>query len=143
MNERVKKKPLAQKDNHENKQATKITKSLFDPDSFDAPLGADGFASAIIFSRIMEETYSKEDIALKTELNDNQILVFSQAEAFSAKYDLPLLQDLVTGIMEKSVSRNRKGRKEFEAIAKASFNSIYQSEQDNGRKSIPDRLLGK
>ena len=125
-----------------NTKALKITSSLFSPAEV-IPEQAIVNAPAEIFKSIMAETFSEKNISVRTELNPEQVLIFAQADAFSTLFDLPLLKILTEGIMIKQVSLRRKSRKEAEAIAKASFNSIYQSEQDKARQSIPDHLMGR
>lgn len=97
--------------------------------------------SVEIFGKITKEIYSVNNIELKTELNDAQIMAFSQARAFANKYKVPLLAEFVKNISKYSISRNRKGRKEFESIAKANLQMAGNDEQE--RRSIPDRLLGR
>lgn len=143
--EEPKVRPLAEKPKRKpsvNPRAFGITQSIFAPNEV-LPENAAVNAPAEIFKSIMAETFSEENISVRTELNEAQVLVFAQADAFSELFDLPLLKTITNGIMVKQVSYKRKSRKEAEAIAKASFNSIYQSEQDNARQSIPDHLMGR
>ena len=97
--------------------------------------------SVEILGKITKEIYSVKNLELKTELNDPQIMAFSQARAFSKKYKVPLLAEFVTNISKYSISRNRKGRKEFESIAKANLQMAGNEERE--KRSIPDRLLGR
>lgn len=94
-----------------------------------------------IFKSITKEIYSTKNLELKTELNDNQIMAFSQARAFSKKYGVPLLAEFVKNISKYSISKGRKGRKEFESISKANLQMLSGDEREN--PSIPDRLLGR
>ena len=96
-------------------------------------------ASVEIFGKVTEEIYSTDKIELKTDLNDRQILAFSSATVFANKYDRPLLKSVVRQLSLYSVSRGRKGRKEFENIAKANLGMSTEEEA----RSIPDRLLGR
>jgi len=96
-------------------------------------------ASVEIFGKVTDEIYSKKSIQLKTDLNDKQILAFASASVFARKYKRPLLASLVRDISIYSVSRGRKGRKEFENIAKANLGMSSEAES----QSIPDRLLGR
>ena len=97
--------------------------------------------SVEIFGKITKEIYSTKNIELKTELNDAQIMAFSQARAFANKYKVPLLNEFVKNLSKYSISRNRKGRKEFESIAKANLQMAGNEERES--RSIPDRLLGR
>ena len=96
-------------------------------------------AQVEIFEKVTEQIYNKVDIELKTELNDRQILAFASAKSFSEKFNIPVISEIVDSISVYSVSRSRKGRKEFENIAKA---NLGMHNEDEGR-SIPDRLLGR
>jgi len=98
--------------------------------------------TAAMLSAIMEQQFSADNIEQKTELNDEQIVIFSQCETFADRYNLPLLKKITGGMMRKNVSRNRKGRIEWADIAKASFNAAYADDQERGLKSIPARLAG-
>lgn len=140
--ETVKSKQSAKKKIPHNVKAEEVTNDFFNPDEVIMHGDERPSPSVEIFKVIMEQTYSKADIALKTELNDKQIVAFTTAELFSKRYHLPLLGDLVVGHMEKNVSRGRKGRKEWADVAKASFQSVQAIEQEQ-RGTIPDRLLGR
>ena len=96
--------------------------------------------SVEIFGKITKEIYSIKNIELKTELNDAQIMAFSQARAFANKYKVPLLNEFVKNLSKYSISRNRKGRKEFESIAKANLQMAGNEERE--KRSIPTRLFG-
>jgi len=93
-----------------------------------------------IFSNITKEIYSTKNLELKTELNDKQIMAFSQARAFSKRYKVPLLAEFVKNISLYSISKNRKGRKEFSEISKANLQMAGTEERE--RMSIPERLFG-
>ena len=125
-----------------NQKAKMITDEFFSPNEVVTQDGDRVSASAEIFKEIMKQTYNKDDIALKTELNVKQVRAYTSAQLFSERYGLPLLGKLVTGLMEKNVSLNRKGRKEFVTIAEASFQGVQNAEIE-GRQSIPDRLMGR
>ena len=96
--------------------------------------------SVEIFGKITKEIYSTKNLELKTELNDAQIMAFSQARAFANKYKVPLLNEFVRNLSKYSISRNRKGRKEFESIAKANLQMAGNEERE--QRSIPARLFG-
>lgn len=114
-----------------------VTKTLFGDNAI---LGLEKpNASVEIFGRVTDEIYSKKSIELKTDLNDRQVVAFARANLFARKYRMPLLKGLVREISLYSVSKGRKGRKEFENIAKANLGMNMEEE----RKSIPDRLLGR
>lgn len=97
--------------------------------------------SVEIFDKITKEMFSIKNIELKTEVNDPQIMAFSQAKAFAKRYKVPLLAEFVTNISKYSISRNRKSRKEYGDVAKANLQMSGAEEREN--RSIPDRLLGR
>jgi len=114
-----------------------VTKNMFGDPALSGITQAN--ASVEIFEKVTDEIYSDEDIELKTELNDAQILAFSSASAFAEKFNRPLISNIIHKLSIYSVSRNRKGRKEFENIAKANLGMSMEDES----RSIPDRLLGR
>ena len=107
----------------------------------DVPQALQPNPSVEIFKSITKEIYSTKNLELKTELNDTQIIAFSQARAFSKKYKVPLLAEFVKNISLYSISKSRKGRKEFEAISKANL-QMAGSVEERETPSIPARLLG-
>jgi len=55
----------------------------------------------------------KEDVEVKTELNDAEILTMSKLLLISDRYDVPVLREFTYNLMTLKISRNRKGRTEF------------------------------
>jgi len=97
--------------------------------------------SVEIFDKITKEMFSSKNIELKTEVNDAQIMAFSQARAFAKRYKTPLLAEFVNNISKYSISRNRKSRKEYGEVAKANLQMASTEERE--ARSIPDRLMGR
>jgi len=95
-----------------------------------------------IFKGITKEIYSTKNIAVKTELNDKQIMVFSTAMTFAKRYKVPLLKELVNNYCTYAISKGRKSRKEFENIGKAVF-QMSNIDENERHSSIPDRILGR
>lgn len=113
-----------------------ITSNLFgDPATFG---GKNTNASVEIFGKVTDEIFSTKRIRLKTDLNEKQIVAFSRATVFANKYHRTLLKGLIKNVSEYSISKGRKGRKEFENIAKA---NLGLSKEDDA-PSIPRRLFG-
>lgn len=54
-----------------------------------------------------------EDIDLRTELNDLQVVTFSVAIMVADHFEVPALKELIYGMERRQVSLKRKGRKEF------------------------------
>ena len=94
-----------------------------------------------IFGKVTDEIFSFKKLEAKTDINDAQVMAFSQARSFSKKYKVPLLAEFVKNISKYSISRGRKGRTEFSNIAKALNNAASYDEETS--RSIPDRLLGR
>ena len=55
----------------------------------------------------------KEDVEVKTELNDAEILTISKLRFVADRYGIPVLRDFTDNLMTLKISRNRKGRTEF------------------------------
>lgn len=55
----------------------------------------------------------KEDVEVKTELNDKEIVSISKLRFIAERYDVPVLNDFTDNLMTLKISRKRKGRTEF------------------------------
>jgi len=55
----------------------------------------------------------KEDVEVKTELNDQEILTISKLRFVADRYEIPVLRDFTDNLMTLKISRHRKGRTEF------------------------------
>lgn len=55
----------------------------------------------------------KEDVEVKTELNDQEILTISKLRFVAERYEVPVLRDFTDNLMTLKISRHRKGRTEF------------------------------
>lgn len=93
-----------------------------------------------LYQNLTQENYSKEDIEVKTELNQQQILVFARGKEFAKKYKTPLIDNLMENIMILSVSKNRQSRKEQKEIAQSMLGS--QAELERG-STLREKLFGK
>ena len=89
--------------------------------------------------KIIDEVYSTENIEVKTDLTQDQIITFTRAKLFHKKFGSELMLELVNELAIYSVSKDRKGRKEFTEISKA-LNSREDAESD---PRIRERLLGR
>lgn len=76
---------------------------------------------------VSKQIFSKDNIEVKTDLNTNQINALTKGLLFADTYGVSLMRNLCNTIMVLSVSKDRKGRKEFTEIAKT-FNN--ESELD-------------
>lgn len=111
------------------------TKNIFNRD---IPQEKQTIAQVEIFDKYADEIFSKEDIEVKTELNDRQIVAFSRGMIFAKKYNMNLLEGLINQISIYSISKGRKGRKEFENVAKANLGM----HNEESTRNIPGRLFG-
>ena len=118
-----------------------ITKSLIQPEGVNTPEVADDNLKIKLLTEAIGQTYNREHIQLKTELNKEQVLVFSKSKTFAKRYRAPLLDELTTNIMENSLSLNRSSRKEFERTVTSALNTVVTD--DNIRRSLPDRVMGR
>ena len=87
----------------------------------------------------IKEVYSKKNIELKTDLDNNLIKALTRGKMFYKQYGIKIMNDLVLTVMELRVSKDRKGRQEFTKIVQ-SMNSFPQSED---KPTINERLFGK
>lgn len=124
----------------DNKNIAQVTQGIFS-NTPEGALPPPINPTVEIFSKVTDEIFSFKKLEAKTDINDAQIMAFSQARAFAKKYKIPLLNELVANISKYSISRGRKGRKEFSDIAKANMGGGFTEEHE--RQSIPARLLGR
>jgi len=86
--------------------------------------------------KVIDEVFSTKDIEVKTELNDRQIIQFTRGHMFHSVFGSPRMLQLVNTLAIYSVSKGRKGRKEFTDIAKSinSFDTGLDPEMGVRRK---------
>ena len=89
--------------------------------------------------KVIDEVFSTKDIEVKTELSDRQIIQFTRGPMFHSIFGSPRMLQLVNTLAIYSVSKGRKGRKEFTDIAK-SINSFDSSMPEE--LGIRKRLFG-
>ena len=87
------------------------------------------------FQYMLEQTYSKDDIELKTDLNVNLINALARGKLYAKTFQSSLMADLCQTVMELRVSNKRQGRKEFSEIAR-SHNSVDEE------KGLSSKLFG-
>lgn len=89
--------------------------------------------------KVIDEVFSTKDIEVKTELSDRQIIQFTRGHMFHSIFGSPRMLQLVNTLAVYSVSKGRKGRKEFTDIAKSinSYDSAMPEEL-----GIRKRLFG-
>jgi hypothetical protein len=89
--------------------------------------------------RAVEEMFSDDDIAIKTDLTKRQILSLARAMFYAEKYDSDAMRSFVHHILTLSVSKNRKSREEFVRLIRASQEGIANAEDETSRFR---RILG-
>lgn len=94
-----------------------------------------------LLNSLVKENYSTDNIAVKTDLNENEIRVFSVGLLFGERYKNPLVTDLVNKLMTLKLSKNRKSRKESVEISKSLLGSNNPEEVEDN--SFRKKLLGK
>ena len=88
--------------------------------------------------KIIDEVFSKKDIEVKTDLNTNLINQITRGKIYASKYKCSIMEELCNNIMILSVSKDRKGRKEFTEISK----SIHSTEEEFN-PTLKRRLMGE
>jgi hypothetical protein len=89
--------------------------------------------------KMVDEVYSREDIELKSRVNNHEVIVHAKAQLFAEYYNVPMIQKLSTKILELKISLDGKGRKEFVEVAK----SLIAPNQEEQQSTIPQRLFGE
>ena len=89
--------------------------------------------------KVLDKAFTTEDIELKTDLTTNQIVQFARARRFADQFSIDVLNKFIYDLSVYSVSKDRKGRKEYVEIAKSLHNMEHEQQEGN----IRDRLLGK
>lgn len=90
--------------------------------------------------KVIDQLFSTDNIDVKTEYNDRQIVALTKAEIFAIKYNSDVLKRVVKLIPLKSVSKSRGSRKEVVAITQA-LNNIILNEDDQ-RPTLKERFIG-
>ena len=120
---------------------TPITQDPFDQSITDMVPETEPSERLEMLNAFANENYSVKNIQLKTELNINQITIYSKALLFGKRYKNTVIPELVNNIMKLSVSKNRAGRKEYTSIAQSMLAGIPQVEPQ--RSTVSERLFGK
>jgi hypothetical protein len=114
-----------------NKEQPRVTKALFGEQESNEMTAKDAR-----FLMQLQEIYSKEDIEMKTDLNQAQINALAKGQLYASIYNVPIVKELCNRVMLLLVSKGRNGRKEFVDMAK-SMNS-----EEDAKPTLPDRLMG-
>ena len=64
-------------------------------------------------SKDIKVLFDDEDLEKKTDLNKLQVMALSKARTFANRYDSKVLNDFINHYITFSISKDRKGRKEF------------------------------
>ena len=90
----------------------------------------------IWMQEVSKQIFSKDNIEVKTDINTSQINALTKGLLFAKTYNVSLMKDLCDTIMVLSVSKDRRGRKEFTDIAKT-FNADIDIEN---KPNLRERL---
>ena len=83
------------------------------------------------------ELFKANDIQLKTELNQKEIIAIAKLNLVSKKYSIGLIDDFLNTYMGLKVSHKRQGRREF-------IQGLHAEERANtGEQTAMGRFLGK
>ena len=72
---------------------------------------------------------NKENILLKTDLNDREIKVMNKLITISDRFDLTMLNNIVERFLRMRVSKDRKGRGEILGSVEADIKDKYEQER--------------
>lgn len=121
------------------KMTDKVNNFLFTPEEPKDLEQSNNDISQAHLLKIIDETYSIENIEVKTDLTEAQIKAITKGQLFAERYNCEIMNKLCNKIMVLSVSKNRLGRKEFAEISK-SFQSPMMEER--APLTIKERLMG-
>lgn len=86
---------------------------------------------------LIEGIYNTEDVDIKTDLNNEQIIAMTRAQMYADLFQVPVLNVVVKKMMRMLISLDRKGRKEYTDIATKTYGG------SSGESSTFDRLIGR
>ena len=67
----------------------------------------------------LQELFSDDNIEKKADINARQVMALAKAKTFADRYNNQILNDFIINYIVYSVSKDRKGRKEFVESFKA------------------------
>ncbi len=67
----------------------------------------------------LQELFTNDNIEKKGDINARQVMALAKAKTFADRYNIKLLNDFILNYIIYSVSKERKGRKEFVESFKA------------------------
>lgn len=125
------------------KDQNDITSGIILPKQNEPDSGVESSGSEMLeyLNEITNKVYSTDDVEVKTELNDKQIISFSRANTYANIFNIPVVKELLKDICVYSISKNRKSRKEFTQLAQGLGGFISNMEAEP--KSIKDNLMGR
>jgi hypothetical protein len=68
---------------------------------------------------VLDLLTSDTDLEKKTDINKNQVKVLSKALLYAEKFKCPIVEAAAIKVMQLSISKDRKGRKEIQEVGKA------------------------
>jgi predicted CopG family antitoxin len=67
----------------------------------------------------LQELFSNDNIEKKADINSRQVMALAKAKTFAERYNNEVLKDFIINYIVYSVSKDRRGRKEFVESFKA------------------------
>lgn len=89
--------------------------------------------------RAIDEMFSSDDIAIKTDLTKRQILSIARGLFYAERYDSEVMRTFINHVLTLSVSKNRKSRDEFVRLIRAAQETVVAEEDSSGKLR---RMLG-
>lgn len=68
---------------------------------------------------LLDSLMNNEGLEKKADINKKQIITLTKGKLFAAKYNIPIVDDLVDKLLEFSISSGRAGRKELIELGKS------------------------
>lgn len=75
-------------------------------------------SQAIYYDKLIKEFYNTNNMELKTDISKKQIVLLTKLTVFADEYKSELVYRIIEFLLKYSVSKDRKGRKEFSEIFK-------------------------
>lgn len=94
-----------------------------------------------LLDKLTKEVFNTENIGVRTDLNQNQIIALSKGLLFASHFKSDIMLGVCNNIMELSLSKDRKSRGEYTEMAKSSINKHDELEGFGG--GLSGRLWGQ
>jgi hypothetical protein len=89
--------------------------------------------------RMLDGAFNKKNIKMKTDLKNNQIVPIIKLELFASIFKNKSAKTVLKNMYELSVSKDRKGRKEYTDMAR----NAYSDTEFSWSQGVRNSLMGK